>query len=162
MQTEAFSEADIREALGLYQWDSRCACTDTGWDEFETACDVAKGKPWYDNDVHPYNRGDRELRQWALIHNYDPVTVLRQVHCPVLSIFGDADPLVPAQTSANIWKSALREAGNEDVTIKMFPDADHGISEIRTGMQPADYFILQRDWLLKHLGVRAGSRAGGS
>jgi pimeloyl-ACP methyl ester carboxylesterase len=71
------------------------------------------------------------------------------VRCPVLAIFGEADPLVPAAASARIWQETLSQAGNNDVTIKIFPDADHVISERRTGVQPAEFFLLQRDWILK-------------
>ena len=153
MKAAGFSETDLREALSLYLLNSHCAQTGSGWDEFEAASKAAKDKPWYNDDVHPYGPGEQELKQWQLIWDYDPIPVLRKVRCPVLSIFGQVDPLVPAQKSADIWKSALTEAGNRDVTIKIFPNADHGITEARNGIQPADFFTLQRDWLLKHVTV---------
>jgi pimeloyl-ACP methyl ester carboxylesterase len=155
MKTSGFAEADIRDALSLYERNSRCARSNSGWDEFEAACKTVKAKRWYNDDIHPYNRGDSELKQWQLIWNYDPVPVLQKVHCPVLSIFGEIDPLVPAQRSADIWKSALETAGNKNVTIKIFPHADHGINDARTGTQPAEYFSLQRDWLAQHLTIPA-------
>ena len=153
MKAAGVSESDLREALSLYRLNSRCARTDSGWDEFEAACKAAQNKPWYNDDVHPYGAGDPELKQWQLIWDYDPVPVLRKVRCPVLSIFGEVDPLVPAQKSADIWKTALTEAGNQDVTIRIFPNADHGITEARNGIQPPDFFTLQRDWLLKRVAV---------
>jgi pimeloyl-ACP methyl ester carboxylesterase len=153
MKAAGFSEADLREALSLYQSNSRCAQADRGWDEFEAACKAVQEKPWYNGDVHPYGAGDPELKQWQLIWDYDPIPVLRKVHCPVLSIFGAVDPLVPAQKSADIWKDALAAAGNHDVTIKVFPGADHGITETRNGIQPPEFFTLQREWLLKHVAV---------
>ncbi len=149
MKTAGFSEAELREALALYEWNSRCSRTGSGWDEFNTASKAAENKPWYNGDVHPYSSGEPTLKQWQLIWDYDPVPVLRQVHCPVLAIFGDSDPLVPAQKSAEIWKRTLKEARNRDVTVKLFPHADHGISDTRTGIQPPEFFTLQRDWILR-------------
>lgn len=153
MKTAGYSDADLREALSLYYLDSRCARTDRGWDEFTAANKTAKDKPWYDHDVHPYNPGDGDLKMWQLIWDYDPLPVLRKVHCPVLSIFGEQDPLVPAQISASIWKSALANGRNRDVTVKIFPNADHGISDPRTGLPPTGFFTLQRDWLRQHVTV---------
>ncbi len=151
MKAAGFSDADFSEAISLYQLDSHCAQTGSRWDEFEAARQAVQNKPWYNNDVHPHDPSDQ--RQWRLIWNYDPVPVLRKVHCPVLSIFGELDPLVPAQKSADIWKTALTEAANHDVLIKIFPQADHSINDTRTWMPLPDFFTLQRDWLLKHVTV---------
>ncbi len=151
MKAAGFSDTDLSEAISLYRLDSHCAQTGGGWDEFETARRTVQNKPWYDNDVHPHDPSDQQ--QWQLIWNYDPVPELSKVHCPVLSIFGELDPLVPAQKSADIWKNALAEAGNRDVVVKVFPHAGHGIADTRNGIPLADHFILQRDWLMQHVSV---------
>ena len=95
MKAAGFSDADFSEAISLYQLDSHCAQTGSGWDEFEAARRVVQNKPWYNNDVHPHAPSDEQ--QWRLIWNYDPVPALHKVHCPVLAMFGEADPLVPAR-----------------------------------------------------------------
>ena len=151
MKAADFSDTDLSEAISLYQLDSHCAQMGSGWNEFEAARRAVQNKPWYNNDVHPHDPSDEQ--QWRLIWNYDPVPVLRKVHCPVLSIFGELDPLVPAKKSADIWKTALTEGGNHDVVIKIFPHADHSINDTRTWMPLPDFFTLQRDWLLKHVTV---------
>jgi uncharacterized protein len=151
MKGTGFSDADLGEALSLYHLDSHCAQTGTGWDEFEATRRAVQNRSWYNDDVHPHGPGDQQ--QWQLIWNYDPVLTLRNIHCPVLSIFGELDPLVPVQKSADVWKTALMEAGNQDVTVKIFPHADHGISDTRDGLPLSDYFIQQRDWLSKHVTV---------
>jgi uncharacterized protein len=149
MKAAGFSDADLSEALSLYHWNSRCARTGTGWDAVDAAIAAARHKPWYDNDVDPHGPGDQ--KQWQLIWDYDPAPVLRKVHCPVLSIFGELDPLVPARQSADIWKTELTKAGNRDATIRIFPYADHNIRDTREGIPRAEYFTLQRDWLSKHV-----------
>jgi len=75
------------------------------------------------------------------------------VHCPVLAIFGELDPLVPVPKSAEIWKTALREAGNHDVVVKIFPHAGHTLADPRTGAPVPGFVALQRDWLLKRVTV---------
>jgi alpha-beta hydrolase superfamily lysophospholipase len=149
IKAAGFSEAELREALSLYQLNSHCAQTGNGWEVFDAARKTAQNKRWYNDDLDAYAPSTQ--RQWQLIWNYDPVPVLHKVHCAALAIFGELDQLVPAQKSANIWKTALAEAGNRDVVIKIFPHADHGIADTRDGIPLADYFALERDWLLQHV-----------
>jgi hypothetical protein len=57
------------------------------------------------------------------------------------------------------WEEGLRKAGNKDVTIKVFREADHSLIEVKTGglkelprirrFVPG-CFEFQKDWLLKH------------
>jgi len=72
----------------------------------------------------------------------DPVNFLTKVHCPVLALFGEADKLVPTTKSAALYEQYLNEAGNDDVTIVIFPGADHSIN----GFTP-DYWDTISDWL---------------
>lgn len=151
MKAAGYSQADANEARSLYLLTSRCRRTDKGWDELEAARKAARNKPWY--DANPFlDRGAPGADQfWRLTWNYDPVPALRRVHCPVLAIFGESDPLVPAQKSADIWKTSLREAGNHDAVIKTFPHAEHTLSDLRTQQIVPGYMTLQRDWLLSHV-----------
>ncbi|MGA3283414.1 MAG: alpha/beta fold hydrolase [Verrucomicrobiota bacterium] len=153
MKAAGFSETDLREARSLYLLNSRCTRTDSGWDEFEAVRKAAQNKPWYNANPYLGCCASGAEKQWQLIWDYDPVPALRKVYCPVLSIFGELDSLVPAQKSADIWKTALTEAGNQDVVIKIVPHADHGIADTRNWITLPDFFTLQRDWLLKHVTV---------
>jgi dipeptidyl aminopeptidase/acylaminoacyl peptidase len=143
------SESDIQEALALWRLNSR------GGNEFEAARKADRNKPWF-NEC-PFFGDDPDMSgirsQWQLVWNYDPVPALRQVHCPVLAIYGELDSHVPPQKSADIWKAALTKAGNHDVVIKMVPNAEHGVADPRNGLPLPVLFTLQRDWLLKHVTV---------
>jgi pimeloyl-ACP methyl ester carboxylesterase len=151
MKAEGYSKADVNEARSLYLLNSRYRRTGNDRNELEAARKAAQSKPWYHANpildepaVHT-----RSLLTWI----YDPVPALHKVHCPVLSIYGELDPLVPAKESADIWKAALREAGNHDVVIKIIPHAVHALQDTRTGLQVPGVWSLQRDWLLKHVTV---------
>ena len=151
MKTAGYSKADVAEARSLYLLCSRYARTGSNGSEAEAARKADQNKPWYANgDLRSYF-GYKE--SWKLTGNYDPVSALHKVHCPVLAMFGESDPLVPARQSAEIWKAALTEGGNHDVVVKIFPHVNHTMADPRTDAQLPDFYALQRDWLLQHVTV---------
>jgi alpha-beta hydrolase superfamily lysophospholipase len=48
-----------------------------------------------------------------------------RVRVPVLLLYGADDQRVPAAASAERITAALRQAGNENVTVRVYPGADH-------------------------------------
>jgi uncharacterized protein len=82
---------------------------------------------------------------------YDPASVLERVTCPVLAIFGECDVAVPTPESVVIFQAALKKAGNPDVTIKVFPQADHGIS-LEDGKPAPGFYETMGEWVLTRTG----------
>ena len=87
----------------------------------------ARGEAWY----HYFPVPDADT--WRFFRTgyqqpYDPATALRRVTCPVPTIFGERDSLLPVDRSVGIFGAALREAGNRDVTIAVFLGADRGLA----------------------------------
>jgi uncharacterized protein len=64
---------------------------------------------------------------------FSPRSLLEKITCPVLAIFGEKDTIVDFKESARIYAQGLQKAGNQDVTIKIFPKADHVIFPSKTG-----------------------------
>jgi len=62
-----------------------------------------------------------------MFHN--AVAVLHQVRQPVLAILGGMDTLTPPRESAALWADALRERGNGDFSVRLFPRGNHGLNE---------------------------------
>ncbi|HEY2083778.1 MAG TPA: alpha/beta hydrolase, partial [Verrucomicrobiae bacterium] len=153
MKAAGYAKADVNEARSLYLLNSRYQRSGRNTNEVEAAHKADRNKSWYNACPYLGNDFSGVSKQWQLIWNYDPIPALRTVHCPVLAIFGGSDPFVPAQKSADIWKTALAEAGNHDATIEIFPHANHGIADVRTWSGVPDFFALQRDWLLQHVTV---------
>lgn len=102
-------------------------------------------------------------RPWfAEFLRHDPASDLKKVRVPVLALFGERDAqVVPAQNVPAV-EAALREAGNERVTVKVVPGVNHMFQPARTGgvqeyqeiettVDPA-VLDLVRDWILANAG----------
>ncbi|MBO0719326.1 MAG: alpha/beta fold hydrolase [Blastocatellia bacterium] len=91
---------------------------------------------------------------------YDPRPALTRVKCPVLALNGENDMQVPALENQREIESALKTAGNKDVTIMRMPRLNHLFQTSETGM-PSEYGKIEEtfapvalktvgDWILKH------------
>ena len=86
---------------------------------------------------------------------------LQRVKCPVLALFGELDTLTPvAETTAN-YREGLARAGNNDVTIKVFPKADHALlvwpgpnDQAHWPVLATGYLAVMTDWINRHVGIR--------
>jgi uncharacterized protein len=83
--------------------------------------------------------------QMRAVMEVNPADFLTKVRCPVLAIFGEADTSIPVKKSLTLYQQYLREAGNEALTVEIFPNANH---TIRVGEKFADgYFDVMVNWL---------------
>jgi len=87
---------------------------------------------------------------------HDPVPPLRNVHIPVLAIWGANDKLLPVERSVTVFRDNLAQAGDSDVTLKVFPGATHALEIGENGASRAcqkavvlapGYFTTIRDWI---------------
>ena len=74
---------------------------------------------------------------------FDPSTALRRVRCPVFAVFGGRDLQVPQAVNRARLETALREARNQNVTVEVYPEANHLFMKAVTG-QPAEYATLPK------------------
>lgn len=58
---------------------------------------------------------------------HDPKPALEQVHCPVLALFGGADTNVTIEENLAPMQTAFARGGNDQATLVVVPDADHGL-----------------------------------
>lgn len=59
------------------------------------------------------------------IADYNAATHWRNVHVPVLLLYGEKDQRIPVNESVRSIKTALRAAHNLRYTVKIFPNANH-------------------------------------
>jgi len=92
---------------------------------------------------------------------YDPLPAARRVHAPVLIIQGETDRQVPA-SQARTLAAAMREAGNQRVTLRIFPRMNHlmlddpsgdprGYATLPTKTVRRDMLGVLADWLVRTL-----------
>lgn len=76
---------------------------------------------------------------------YDPAPTLAKVRCPVLLLFGALDTQVLASQNQRVMESILAEAGNTNVTTKVFEKSNHLFQEAKTG-SPQEYAFLKKEF----------------
>ncbi len=81
-----------------------------------------KGRSWY---FDPPPQSDPYWSFSQRIATYDPPGWWRRVSVPVLLVFGEKDERVPPRRSSDAITAALRAGGDNDVTLRMFSNADH-------------------------------------
>ncbi|MEV6909336.1 prolyl oligopeptidase family serine peptidase [Amycolatopsis sp. NPDC051071] len=71
---------------------------------------------------------------------YDPVPVLEKVRQPVLGLWGELDRLTPPGEAVRIFRETLERTGNRQYTLKVFPQAQHGLRKTTDGFDKLDGF----------------------
>lgn len=78
--------------------------------------------------------------------DYDPAQALSKVTCPVLALFGSLDLQVLAEMNRRALETALKKAGNRDVTVKVYDGANHLFVKAVTG-SPTEYPTLEKTFV---------------
>ena len=140
------SEEDVARAVAYTRKVFDAAYRGGSWEELAAATEKAKGAPWA--ETAQLVTAPADLEGWRR-QRFDPEPVLRRTTVPVLALFGGQDPMVPPSENAELLRRLLAEAGNRDVTIKVFPRAHHGLEqygELRQGSWswPTGYWLWAR------------------
>lgn len=100
---------------------------------------------------------DENRKNWRWVAAYEPAADIQKVNCPILLLFGDQDSDHPTTLAAKQWKKSLGLAGNDRVTLMVFPGAGHGI-RMRDGHKGPDrapfadgYHEIQIGWLWRNV-----------
>jgi uncharacterized protein len=90
----------------------------------------------------------RTVRAHYLCHviRFDPVPALERVRIPVLALYAELDPEVPPEPNLELVSRAWARAGNTDVTVRVFPRANHQFWIARTGLRD-EYRELQEEFV---------------
>jgi uncharacterized protein len=151
------SEADVEQTMAFTRLWMEVARTGNGYAGFQSRRQeiIDSGRPWL---LSYTSRAFTSLAQmrWAWDHilAFSPIPALSKVTCPVLGLFGEADPLTEVSEAARAMRTALAAGGNRDVTVKIFPNAGHSLMETpsRVGIAPGVFDTL-RQWLLARTGI---------
>ncbi len=163
MAADGFSEEDVAHAAAYTRKVFDAAYRGADWAGLAAATEKAKGTKWA-GQVQLVT-APADLEGWRR-QRYDPAAVLRRTTIPVLAVYGASDTLVPPTENAGLMRRYLEEAGNRDVTIRIFPRASHNLEwfgDLRTGTWswPEGYWVWAKrapgyadtvaGWLRAHL-----------
>lgn len=156
MRSEGTPQAQIdKEAAFVDLW-LDVARTGQHWEDFrKTQQQITQsGRSWIFESRGPFTSLQQLRWDWDHVLSFDPLPALEQVKCPVLGVFGELDPLTPAQRTTENMRKALSKAGHKDFTLKIFPRASHSLSELpeKNRMAPGVFDTL-RTWLLARVQV---------
>jgi uncharacterized protein len=175
LRAGGFSEADVARAVAFTQKRMDMIRGRGPYKDLEEAQNAVKTLPWFLRSVHFC---DQVLFESARRNvGRDTTSWWTRVRCPVLVLYVDRDTSngLPEPTVA-IIRRGLEVAGNRDVTVRIFRDADH--SRCRTGpdrraavgtqsnekskvAEPdfaAGYLETMTDWLTIRVGASTKSR----
>ncbi|MCH8813463.1 MAG: alpha/beta hydrolase [Gemmatimonadetes bacterium] len=157
-----WSEKELEEAVAFMKLEAEFLMTRSNWPKLREAIERARGTIWFPRtqtgeasattEDHPF----WESAQGNL--TYDPRPALRQLTCPVLAIFGEFDEAVTVDPNRSVLERMLREGEHPDFTIRVLPDANHGMRLIAgPGVQSSryapGYFDTMISWLLERVEV---------
>lgn len=89
---------------------------ESGWKEISTD-PRSIAKEWYGNTY----------RWWSDVMDIDPLPDLLKLNIPIIVGIGENDESVPVE-SALLLESKFKEAGKNNLTIKIYPASDHRLS----------------------------------
>lgn len=111
-------------------------------DRLDSLVSRFRGRPWFFAPPPP------ESSYWSfsrLFHEFRPLDWWKQVRVPVLLVYGARDMRVPAaESAARISGAVLRHAPNADVTVRIFPGADHSF---RLAPGPSGWPVTAPDYV---------------
>jgi len=131
------------------------------WSDY-TIAELQAEIPWLNEDAATQLKATPLALSWLREHYLaEPAEVIAQLQDPVLIISGDKDLQVPS-SEAELLNELLATAGNDDVTVRVFPDLNHLLRyhpeepnlTYRHVNEPVDQRVIEvvQDWILERFG----------
>jgi len=186
MKEAGKGEEEIQKSLAEERRVFDCVRSDSGWDSLrmELSKDVASGyaaldpgkrKSMPDSSAFVKTTVDGMIAlargPWfRYFIDFDPATVLVNVGCPVLAIFGGLDMQVPVSLNRKPMESALARSRTKDWNVEVLPKANHLFQTAVTGSF-SEYASLAKEftpgfldlmtgWITKRVAVSGGGAGG--
>ena len=150
----------IQQIIDLMTLQYRFAQTGRGWQEYAAAREKLVARIGQAPETFP---ADPDHPQWSslrLLYFYDPAGTLQKLRTPTLALFGGLDNNIVALRNQRAWDAALKIAGNEDYTLRVFPSANHLMLQAETGTNAEmptlqrfvpEYFTTVREWVVRRM-----------
>ena len=168
---EAFTEAEYAEAFAYQAGLVTLAQRGAPWSAFEAGNAAARASRWAEHALIPDSLDQEDLSYYRRRAGFDARAALARLRVPTLAVFGGADPIVPPEPNAELWRTLAREAGNDALTVVVLDGADHGLGRpggavgegpwpagyTRSWSRPAALFETVLAWVRERAGVAQSS-----
>jgi alpha-beta hydrolase superfamily lysophospholipase len=135
--------------------------TDEAWSKLQAFVDPYRKETWFRFVSVPKARGPAQKKLY-LMARVRSSELWRRVRIPVLALYGGKDLNVPAAKNVAALTEELKEAGNRDYTIKVFPNANHDAFETAKAVMDDEerrylkrlvpgYIQTATNWVLAHI-----------
>jgi len=114
LKAEGYSKQSIDSALHYSNLFFKYIHTNNpkDWEALKTYATLIKDKKWIDQLDVPQSQNGADVLWWRR-NAYAPTVTLQKMKCPVLSIFGEKDVLVPPAENKSKMETYLKQAGVE-------------------------------------------------
>lgn len=156
------SQIDQEKALALFGSYFDFLGNGEGRENLINAINSSQEKEWFGilNLKLPLPTEEERI-PWQWISTYDPVADIATMKFPVLVVLGEQDFLSSTQLISEGWTKGLEMADNKNYTIKIYPEAGHGITvgghnfgHDALPNYEDGYFQLMGDWVLENTSGR--------
>ncbi len=84
----------------------------------------------YQKNLKITYKRDKKTNNCIIVSDFD--SILNEINCPVLAIFGEKDYVVEWRKTLALYKETIGEKNNL-LSIKTFPNGNHGMRKCKTG-----------------------------
>jgi hypothetical protein len=169
LKASGLSADDLKKALefkqrALSMLADGAGLSDEAWAKFQAFVAPYRNESWFAYVGEPKERGPAQKKLF-LMARLRSSEFWRQVKIPVLALYGGKDLNVPPAKNVTALTAELTAAGNQDFTIKVFPDANPDGFETTDAMldnEQARYLTrivpglvnTQITWVLAHVRIQ--------
>jgi uncharacterized protein len=127
MRAAGFSDADVADAQAYDRRVFDVSRTGFGWPALDSLTKALRARraPWFEDYALEYASLASARFWWLAAYHYDPTSILEHLTIPILGLFGEKDLSFPVATVIDRMRTDFRKAGNADVTLTVFPGAEH-------------------------------------
>jgi pimeloyl-ACP methyl ester carboxylesterase len=157
LRPRGFTEAQIADVKATTRQWVEAARTGQGVEDVlnERAQALRENKGWLVGWTRLEVNTPEELRWfWEHVMSFNSLTLLAQVTCPVLGLFGELDILTDSTAAATNMRNVLTAAEHTDFAVHVIPNAGHSLSEPSRNRMAPEVFPTLRRWLLERIAVR--------
>jgi uncharacterized protein len=146
MNDDGYDKENIDSAVVYSNNYFRFIAGKLSWRQFEPMAKVA-GKSSYKEYVFvPHQEKDDDVLWWSR-NSYDPAADLSSIGCPVFSMMGENDMLVPPVNNEPLMRKYLTKAGVK-FQIKVYPNCGHAMESFST-LKGGEWKFPEKFWIWK-------------